>query len=56
MTRGKRLMDIVFASLLMVILAPVFLAVVVALLVTQGRPLFYIGERMKTPTEPFGLI
>ncbi len=29
---------------------------VVILLVVEGRPVFYIAERMKTPTEGFGLI
>ena len=55
MTPAKRLMDLVFSSLLIVILFPIFLLVVVLLLVKQGRPLFYVAERMKSPTDSFGL-
>ena len=56
MTPAKRLMDLSFSLLLMVILAPVFVLLVVWLLIRQGRPLFYVAERMKSPTEAFGLI
>ena len=55
MTPAKRLMDVVFSSLLIVILAPVFVAIVAVLLIRQGRPVFYVAERMKSPTEAFGL-
>jgi len=56
MTWRKRLFDLFFASLLVVILGPVILFLVVYILLKQGRPLFYVAERMKTPDEPFGLI
>ena len=26
------------------------------ILLRDGRPIFYVAERMKTPTTPFGLI
>ena len=51
----KRTMDIIFSILLMVILFPVFVGLVIWLLRTQGRPLFYAAERMKSPTEGFRL-
>ncbi|MCE8005553.1 sugar transferase [Aestuariivita sp.] len=55
MTPLKRTMDIVFSILLMVILFPVFAGLLIWLLRTQGRPLFYAAERMKSPTEGFRL-
>jgi lipopolysaccharide/colanic/teichoic acid biosynthesis glycosyltransferase len=56
MTPAKRIFDIGFALLLMVILAVPFLILLVVLLACEGRPLFYISERMKTPTQGFALI
>ena len=51
----KRLFDIFFACLLVIILGPVIVFLVVYLLAKQGRPLFYVAERMKSPDEAFGL-
>lgn len=56
MTLRKRLFDLFFASLLVIILGPVILLLVVYIYLKQGRPLFYVAERMKTPDQPFGLI
>ncbi len=55
MTWRKRIFDLFFASLLVVILGPVILWLIVYIWIKQGRPLFYVAERMKSPTEPFGL-
>jgi lipopolysaccharide/colanic/teichoic acid biosynthesis glycosyltransferase len=55
MTLSKRLFDIVLALFLMGIFAMPFAVVVVILLITQGRPVFYIAERMKAPGKPFQL-
>ncbi|WP_109468706.1 sugar transferase [Albibacillus kandeliae] len=55
MTWRKRIFDLFFATLLVVILAPVFGAVVIWLLLQQGRPLFYVAERMKGVDRPFAL-
>lgn len=55
MTWRKRIFDLFFATLLVVILAPVFGAVVIWLLLKQGRPLFYVAERMKGVDRPFAL-
>ena len=56
MTWRKRIFDLFFASLLVVILGPVILALVVYIYLKQGRPLFYVAERMKAPDQPFGLV
>lgn len=56
MTVQKRLLDIVLALVLIVPTVPVLLSLMVVLLVFEGRPLFYISERMQTPTKGFALI
>ena len=55
MTWRKRAFDLFFASLLVLILGPVIVFLVVYILIKQGRPLFYVSERMKSPTECFDL-
>ncbi|GGH41047.1 Sugar transferase involved in LPS biosynthesis (colanic, teichoic acid) [Cribrihabitans marinus] len=55
MTWHKRLFDLFFASLLVAILAPVLLVLVLWLLWKEGRPVFYVAERMKTPDQGFRL-
>jgi lipopolysaccharide/colanic/teichoic acid biosynthesis glycosyltransferase len=56
MTWRKRIFDLFFASLLVIILGPIIVFLVFYIYLKQGRPLFYVAERMKTPTQPFGLI
>ena len=56
MTWQKRIYDLFFASLLVVILGPVVLLLVIYIYFKQGRPLFYVAERMKTPDQSFGLV
>lgn len=56
MTWRKRIFDLFFASLLVIVLGPVILALVVYIYLKQGRPLFYVAERMKGPDRSFGLI
>lgn len=55
MTLSKRLFDLVLAALLSLLLLVPGLLVALWLLLRQGRPLFYLSERMKTPTQPFQL-
>ncbi|GHC50446.1 sugar transferase [Neogemmobacter tilapiae] len=55
MTFGKRLMDIVIALILGAILLLPFLILVGVLLVLDGRPVFYVAERMRAPGRPFRL-
>lgn len=56
MTPSKRLLDLAVALPLAVLLAPVIAVLALVLLVLDGRPVFYISERMKTPTESFRLV
>ena len=56
MTPAKRLLDIIVALIIIVLVALPFLLVLILLLLTEGRPLFYISERMQTPTRGFSLI
>lgn len=55
MTWRKRLFDLFFASLLVIILGPILLGLLVWLLFKEGRPLFHVAERMKTPEQSFNL-
>lgn len=55
MTWRKRIFDLFFASLLIVFLGPVLLLLLGWLLLKEGRPLFYVAERMKTPDQSFPL-
>ena len=55
MTWRKRLFDLFFVSLLIVILAPVLIALLIWLLWKEGRPIFYVAERMKGVDQPFSL-
>ena len=56
MTISKRLFDVVLAIILALVLVPILLLVLAALWLLEGRPLFYISERMQTPTRGFRLI
>lgn len=56
MTISKRLLDIVGALALLVILGPFILMTALVVLVLDGRPVFYISERMKTPHQGFQLV
>jgi lipopolysaccharide/colanic/teichoic acid biosynthesis glycosyltransferase len=53
MPLSKRLFDITVALLLVLLLWPVLLGLTVVLLVVEGRPIFYLGERMCSPTRSF---
>lgn len=55
MTWRKRIFDLFFVSLLLVILAPVLAGLLIWLLCREGRPLFYVAERMKGVDQPFML-
>lgn len=56
MTPQKRALDVVLALLLIVPAVPILLILMGILLLLEGRPLFYISERMQTPTRGFTLI
>ena len=55
MTIAKRLLDIICALALGLCLALPFGLLLLWLLWREGRPLFYVAERMKTPNQPFAL-
>lgn len=55
MTWDKRLFDLICALGLSILLAPLILWVTLRVLIRQGRPVLYISERMKSPTEAFQL-
>ncbi|KNG93911.1 sugar transferase [Pseudaestuariivita atlantica] len=56
MTPLKRLLDVVGSLVLMVVLSPLILWCVWRILKTDGRPILYVSERMKTPTKGFQLL
>ena len=56
MTPQKRAFDVILALTVGAILLPVFCVAVLLLLVTEGRPIFYISERMRTSDRSFRLI
>lgn len=56
MTVSKRLFDLIAAILLGILLLPVMLWVAALIALRDGRPIFYVAERMKTPSQGFGLI
>ena len=56
MTPAKRIFDLICAIGLSILLAPVIVIVALLILVLDGRPVYYISERMKSQTEGFNLI
>lgn len=48
-------MDLGLAVFLGLILAPVIAGIALWIVLRDGRPVFYLSERMKTPTQPFTL-
>lgn len=55
MTPAKRLFDIAAALILGAFLAIPFALLLIWLLLREGRPVFYISERMRAPGRPFML-
>jgi len=56
MTSSKRLFDLVAALILGLILLPIIFVTGAAILMLDGRPVFYVSERMRAPNEPFALV
>jgi sugar transferase EpsL len=50
---AKRLLDVVASTLGLVVLAPIYLAITVAILVTMGRPILFTQVRPGLRGEPF---
>lgn len=55
MTVPKRLFDLAIALVLSLVLLPVFLIVAALILIKDGRPIFYVSERMKTQDTGFNV-
>ncbi len=56
MTFSKRLFDLICAIGLVILLWPLLLVIFLMILIKDGRPVFYVSERMKTPTSGFNLV
>ena len=56
MTPAKRIFDIMVPAVLLVIFGPLLAVVAVLLPIFEGRPLFYISERMRDVDTSFQLI
>lgn len=56
MTPSKRLFDLIVAVILGLFLLPVLGVVALTILILDGRPVFYLSERMKTTTQGFTLV
>jgi lipopolysaccharide/colanic/teichoic acid biosynthesis glycosyltransferase len=56
MILSKRLFDLVIGIILSVLLCPLLVVIALLILVVDGKPVFYVSERMKTPTQGFDLI
>lgn len=55
MTWRKRIFDLFFATLLVFILGPTILYLTIKIWWLQGRPVFYVAERMRSRERSFGL-
>lgn len=53
---AKRTFDLVIAAGAAVVLAPIMAALVVLIWIVDGRPVFYVSERMRTVDKSFGLV
>lgn len=56
MTPLKRAFDICMALCLLVVLSPFFVVTALLILVFDGRPVFYVSERMRGRDRPFALL
>lgn len=56
MTPGKRLLDLAVFAVMACLLWPLALVIAALILLRDGRPVFYLSERMKTPDEAFQLV
>lgn len=56
MTPARRAFDICLAALLALLLAPLILGLALLALALQGRPVFYLSERMRAPDRAFRLV
>lgn len=52
----KRVFDLVCSLMLILILFPLLVAISMYILILDGKPLLYVSERMKSPTQGFKLV
>lgn len=55
MTVGRRIMDLGWALFLLLLLWPLMAVLAALILIRDGRPVLYLSERMRSPTEGFQL-
>ncbi|CUH51483.1 sugar transferase [Shimia marina] len=55
-TFGRRMMDLGWVLLLLVVLWPLMLVIAALILIRDGWPIFYVSERMRSPTQGFMLL
>jgi lipopolysaccharide/colanic/teichoic acid biosynthesis glycosyltransferase len=55
MTTGKRLLDLTLALVLALVLAGPAIVIALWILLRDGRPIFYLSERMRSPDRAFQL-
>lgn len=55
MTPGKRALDLALAVPAGLVALPLIAMIALVLLIREGRPIFYVSERMKAPGRPFDL-
>lgn len=56
MTLPKRVFDLIVSIALVAILWPILLLTALLILVLDGRPVLYLSERMRSPTQAFQLV
>lgn len=56
MTFSKRFFDIVVALILSTILVAPIIIIACMIVIIDGKPVLYVSERMKTPTQGFALV
>lgn len=56
MTPGKRIFDLFCSLALLIFLLPIIFILSIIILFADGKPIFYISERMRSTSEPFNLI
>jgi len=56
MTIGKRILDLVILAIMCLLLWPFAVLIALTILIRDGRPVFFLSERMKSRDEGFQLV
>lgn len=54
--RGKRLLDVILSLILIIVTSPIIVIAALAILITNGRPIFFTQERVGLNGESFTII